>query len=148
MFYYDFSRSQFENELVYFISNSEQISEFMGKHGNGEHHLGLETQSVLFLESVYRNYRFLSHYLNLKWNVPTMQEVRLDNMSGYDTTKYFLYEYHASLIIKHLEPITKVIYKQLKVFLNGELTYWKYNYYPLYTFIKGVGEDGEVHSYS
>jgi hypothetical protein len=74
-FGYSSLRPQFESELVTFLSNKRQYQEFIDGHWNRDFHLGMEDEDLIFLESMYRNYRFLCRYCNVEWKIPTIKEI-------------------------------------------------------------------------
>lgn len=147
-YYYEFYRAQFENEIVFFISNLHHYQEFMENHCNRDSHLSLDEKESIFLESMYRNQRYLCQYLNIDWNIPSLNELKTKSKQRFQSNIIDFYELDAKELITLIHPITTLIIKRFKSFAFSELNFWLYNNRTLYNYLNNIGPNGELPNYT
>jgi hypothetical protein len=146
MYYYDKLRPRFEDELLFFLSSVEQCQEFISHHWARDFHLGVDGQrEFVFLETFYRNYKFLSSYLNVDWNIPSIAEYKIRSQKKFGLySVYELYEHDMAEIVRELDKKTIEIVKSLKEFLHGEMAFWKHTNPTIYRFVQEIKDDGAL----
>jgi Domain of unknown function (DUF4365) len=118
-------RPRFESELVTFLSNKSYYQQFIDEHWNRDFHLGIEDEDLIFLEAMYRNYRFLCQYCNIEWKIPSLEQMKRKSKDKFgDEFPYELYEHDVSEFVQELENTTPRLITVLKSFLQGEMAYW------------------------
>jgi hypothetical protein len=135
LFYYEYYRQQFENELLFFLSALQHFRDFQEEHDHLDYHLGLEDHDLIFFESMHRNYSFLCSYLPIDNPIPSLRELKKKSKEKFgDKHLYELYEHDMTEWMEEFRKLTIAIIKELKSFLEGELGYWStinrtvYNY--------------------
>ncbi len=147
-YYYEQLRDRFENDLIYFLSNSSSYQEFIGRHWGLDFHLGVEISEIIFLESMYRNYKFLCSYCNVKWDIPSIGEVKKKSRERLGiNSPYELYEYDLAELVKQIDSKTKELTIALKLFLKGEMDFWLYTNITVYRYVQNLNDDGEYIGY-
>ena len=144
-FYYEHLRSQFENELLFFMSNLFHFKEFQDQHSNRDFHLGLEIEDMVFFESMVKNYRFLSMYLNIDNIIPQLSQIKNRSKEKFGIDSYYeLYEHDVAELVPTLEKLTIKILTELKIFLNGEITYWERINPTVSNYLTMIDDNGEL----
>jgi hypothetical protein len=115
---------QFENELISFVTNIRQYEEYIREHWNRDYHLGVENDDMLFLESMYRNFKFLTNYFALAWDIPRFSTLLEKSKEKFGDTGYELHEHDVAEIVRLLEIKGTQIIKSMKAFIEGEFSYW------------------------
>jgi len=123
-FYYESYRQQFENEMVYFLSNLQHHINFQREHEYRDYHLGVEDEDLIYFEAMHRNYKFLCMYLNLDNPVPSLIEIKRHSKSKFPKGYYQLYEHDLTELFPPYQLLTSKITDALKSFLNGEIDFW------------------------
>jgi hypothetical protein len=124
-FYYEYARQQFENELLFFLSNLENYQVFQSDHDNRDFHLGIEPPDLIFFEAMHRNFKFLCIYLNIDNPIPSLAELKKRSHNKFkDKFYYELYEHDLTEWALDFQNLTLKIINNLKSFLEGELDYW------------------------
>jgi len=118
-------RKQFENELLFFISNYNNYVNFQEEHSNRDFHLGIETTDLIFFETMHRNFKFLTSYLNILNIIPSLEEIKAISLerSGKES-HYELYEHDLKELTWPFKRTTEKILKNLKYLLQNESQYW------------------------
>lgn len=134
-FYFEYNRHQFENELLFFLSNLQNYQDFQSWHNGLDYHLGIEPPDLIFFEAMHRNLKFLSVYLNVDNQIPSLQELRIRSQLKFPEKHYYeLYEHDLTEWSGEYQKLTNKIIIKLKYVLKGELDYWQkvnptvYNY--------------------
>jgi len=145
-FYYDYYRKQFENELIFFLSNILHHRNFIEEHWNRDIFLGVDLDQLIIAESIYRNYKFLSGYLGLTWDIPTIKELKKNSQDKFGTN-YEIYEADLAELVKQLDTQLKNILPGLKSFLHGEMYYWMTVDKTTHDFVRNLDEHGNYSGY-
>lgn len=143
-FYYEHFRKQFENELLFFLSNLHHFQDFQNEHDNRDFHLGVEDTELIYFEAMHRNFRFLCSYLKIDNPIPTMQELKIRSKAKFKGNHYELYEHDLTEWVAAFRKTTLEIIKGLKSFLDGELSYWLMENPTVYNYLNNIKEDGEL----
>lgn len=142
-YYYEHYRQQFENELLFFLSNLKHIKNFQLEHNNRDYHLGIEDEDLIYFEAMHRNYRFLCVYLNLDNPIPSLRELKSKSREKFGNKHHYeLYEHDLTEWVGEFEKLTIVIIKKMKEFLNGELSYWQVVNPTVYNFVINMNNNG------
>ncbi|WP_428666448.1 DUF4365 domain-containing protein [Runella sp.] len=141
-FYYEYYRQQFENELLFFLTNLLHFQDFQIDHYNRESQLGIQGSDLIYFEAMHRNYKFLCIYLNLDNAIPSIQELKKKSREKFGHTYYYeLYEGDLTEWVEEFQKLTLQIIKGLKSFLHGEFSYWKIINPTLYHYVTSISED-------
>lgn len=144
-YYYERYRSQFENELLFFLSNLEHYKDFQRLHNNLDYHLGLEDTDLIYFESMHRNFEFLCIYLNIDNPIPKLKEIKKKSLEKFGNEHHYeLYEHDLTDWMEEYERLTIEIIKGLKSFLDGELSYWIRINPTVFNYINNIGDDGTL----
>lgn len=143
-FYYEYYRQQFENELLFFLSNIQHFQDFQMEHSNRDFHMGIEDTDIIYFEAMHRNYRFLCIYLNICNPIPLLRELKQRSREKFkNELHYELYEHDLTEWMGEFQKLTLQITKGLKKFLVGELNYWLRINPTVYNYVNNIGEDGK-----
>lgn len=144
-FYYEHYRSQFENELLIFLSNLERNIEFIEEHSYRDFHLGIERMDLIYFELLHSNYRFLCTYFNVDNPIPRLREIKAASREKFgEEAHYELYEHDLSELSSKYQKLTVDLIKAMKDFLHGELDFWLYTNPTVYDYVINIGENGEL----
>ncbi len=147
-FYYEFYRQQFENELLFFLTNLHHFQDFQIEHNGRDYHLGIEGTDLIYFEAMHRNYKFLCTYFNLDNPIPTMKELKKKSREKFgNALHYELYEHDLTEWINEFKKLTLEIIKGLKEFLEGELSYWLIINPSIYNYVINIRENGQLPSW-
>lgn len=147
-YYYQYSRQQFENEFLFFLSNLQHFKDFQSEHDNRDYHLGIESTDLIFFEAMHRNYRFLCIYLNIKNPIPSIHELKMKSREKFkEEYHYELYEHDLSEWVGEFEKLTLEILKGLKSFLEGEMYYWMTVNLTVFNYVNNIKKDGTLPYY-
>lgn len=110
----------FEKELITFISSYSQYKEFISENNYRDQFMGVDFVRVLFLTHFYNNTKFLYDYLNLPWDIKSLEEYKKLSIQTYGDN-YSLYEQHMSEIVNKLERKMNPLVLEIKDLLlnNG-----------------------------
>lgn len=128
-------RNQFENELVFFLSNIEKYRDFQSEHSNRDFHLGIENEDLIYFESMHRNYSFLCSYLNIPNGIPTLSELKQKSRRRFDDHYYELYELDLSECTETFENQTADIIQKLEKLIDDENSFWISNNLTILNYI-------------
>lgn len=146
-FYYEFYRSQFENEFLFFLSNVAHFEDFEAQHTSRDFHLGIEVNDLIYFEAMHRNYRFLCTYLNIDNPVPKLSQLKKQSHEKFKSEYYVLHEHDISEAILHFKQLTIQITDGLKHFLHKEMSYWRVTNPTIYNYVNKIGDNGELPSF-
>lgn len=120
-------RKQFENEMLFFISNYENFISFQEEHSFRDYHLGIEMNDLVFFEAMHANYRFLTIYLNIINIIPSLKEIKVKSLEKFgNETHYILHEHDLSELSYPFQRTTTQILKSLRNLIIGEeRQYWE-----------------------
>jgi hypothetical protein len=135
-------RQQFENELLFFLSNLEHFQEFQSLHYNLDFHLGVEDSDLVYFEAMHRNYKFLCDYLEIKSNIPSLSKLKKASLDKFQDTFYELHEHDLSLWMEDFEELTKKIIKGIKGLFEIEKEYWLINNSTVHRYISDMDNSG------
>lgn len=125
MFYYEYYRQQYENQLLFFLSNLQHFQNFQAEHDNMDFHLGIESTDLIYFEAMHRNYSFLCTYFGIDNPIPSLRELKKRSREKFkDVYHYELYEHDLTEWMGEYSKLTIEIIKGLKSFLHGELPFW------------------------
>ena len=145
MFYYEYYRQQFENELLFFLSNLQHFQDFQVEHDNRDFHLGIESMDLIYFEAMHRNYRFLCTYFNIDNPIPTLSELKRRSREKFKGEHYYeLYEHDLTEWVGEFSKLTLEIIKGLKLFLDGELSFWLRVNPTVYNYVINIKDDGRL----
>ena len=143
-FYYEYYRQQFENELLFFLSNIQHFYDFQNEHDNRDYHLGIEDTDLIYFEAMHRNIKFLCTYLNIDNAIPTLTELKKRSREKFKCEfHYELYEHDLTEWVGEFKKLTLEITKELKSFLDGELKYWLIVNPTVFNYVNNIREDGQ-----
>lgn len=143
-FYYEYYRQQFENELLFFLSNLQHFINFQEEHNGRDFHMGVDDSDLIYFEAMHRNYRFLCSYLNIDNPIPRLKEIKKRSREKFSGNFYELYEHDLIENVPEFKKLTFEITKRLKMFLNGELSYWLRVNPTVFNYVENIKEDGSL----
>jgi len=136
-------RQQFENELLFFLSNFQQFKDFRLEHSNRDFHLGIEASDLIYFEAMHRNYRFLCEYFNIENPIPSLKDIKRNSRKNFGNKHHYeLYEHDLSEWGEKFEKLTIGIIKKMKVILHDERSYWLSVNPTIYKYIIHIKDDG------
>jgi hypothetical protein len=143
-FYYEHYRSEFENQLLFFLSNHQYFIDFQLDHNGRDYHLGIEDKDLIYFEAMHRNYRFLCIYFNIDNPIPKLKELKQQSKEKFGKECFYeLYEHDLSEWMQEYKKLTLTLIKAMKDFLNGELTVWMYTNPTVYNYVINLKENYE-----
>jgi hypothetical protein len=144
-FYYEYYRQQFENELLFFLSNLQHFQDFQAEHDNRDFHLGIESTDLIYFESMHRNYSFLCTYFDIDNPIPTLRELKRKSREKFKGEHHYeLYEHDLTEWVGEFSKLTLKIIKGLKSFLDGELAFWLIVNPTVYNYVINIKDDGQL----
>jgi len=147
-FYYEHYRRQFENELLFFLTNLRHFQDFQSEHSGRDFHLGIESTDLIYFEAMHRNFHFLCSYFNLPNRIPTLLELKKNSGEKFgDQRCYELYEDDLTEWAEEFEKLTLEIVKALKSFLDGESDYWLIVNPTVYNYVINIKDNGQLPSW-
>jgi hypothetical protein len=117
-------RKQFENELVFFLSNIQKYRDFQSEHNNRDFHLGIEDEDLIYFESMHKNYSFLCSYMNIPNIIPSLLELKKKSKDRFKDGYYELYELDLTECVETYENQTESIIQKLDDLIDEEKSYW------------------------
>lgn len=135
MYYYEYYRQQYENELFFFLTNLENYKDFQFEHSNRDYHLGIEDSDLIFFEAMHRNYNFLCTYLDIENPIPKLNDIKIKSQSRFNNNFYELYELDLSEHMETFEKLTTELTEKIKSFTNREISYWLITNRTLYNYV-------------
>lgn len=140
-FYYEHLRLQFENQLLFFLTNLQYFINFQLDHGGRDFHLGVEEKDLIYFEAMHRNYDFLCIYFNIDNPIPSLNELRKKSKVNFGIDSFYeLYEHDLAELMPEYKELTLVLIKELKSFLHGELTFWLHTNPTVYNYVVNLKE--------
>ncbi|WP_271783340.1 DUF4365 domain-containing protein [Aquimarina algiphila] len=131
-------RKQFENELVFFLSNLEKYSDFQSEHRNRDFHMGIEPEDLIYFESMHRNYSFLCSYMNIPNSISTLSQLKNKSRERFKDGYYELYELDIAECVEDYEKQTKSITEELIKLINEESSFWISSNLTVLNFINNI----------
>ncbi len=141
---YEKYRNQFENELLFFISNLENFQNFQRDHWNRDYHLGVEDTDLIYFEAMHRNFDFLSDYLNVTNPIPNLNELKRESSKKFKQDFYELYEQDLSEWMESFEKLMIKLIKEAKQFIEDESEYWINTNLTVFNYINNIQDDGTL----
>lgn len=123
VYYLNKYRNQFENEILYFLSNLEKISSFIEDHIERDAQLGIESKDLLLVEAIYNNFKFLCKLLQIDWGIDSLLEIKKRSWETFGPY-YELYEYDLTKLNMQLKPKIQLIIKRIQDTFQHESSYW------------------------
>jgi hypothetical protein len=123
-YYIERYRKQFENELVFFLSNLENNRDFQLDHNGRDQHLGIKDEVLIYFEAMHRNYSFLCMYVNILNEVPSLSKIKKRSERTFPNNHYDLYEHDLIPLMDIFEKQTEKIIKKLKKIIEKENQFW------------------------
>lgn len=121
----EINRSQFENELMFFLSNLKHFEDFQFEHDGRDFHLGVEDEDLVYFEAMHRNYKFLCNYLNIENLIPSIKDLKRISRSKFKgNTHYELYEHDLTEWVGSFQNLTVEIKHKLKNLIREDFSYW------------------------
>lgn len=144
-YYYEHNRTQFENELLFFLSNLKYYKEFLSEHSYRDFHLGIENSDLIYFEAMHRNFEFLCKYLYIDFDIPSIEELKLKSKSKFGKELYYeLYEHDITEQVKEFEALIIEIIGGLNIFFDIESEYWIVKNITVLNYITNIDEDGNL----
>lgn len=142
-YYYEYYRSRFESELLYFLSNLENMKSFQFEHDNRDFHMPVEGPDLIFFEAMHRNFSFLCHYLNIDTSLSDLKTIKEKSREKFkDDNGYELYEDDLIENMEEFKELNKEIIRTLKSFLHGEQAYWEVVDPTVFDYVNHLDDDG------
>lgn len=142
---YEANRQQFENELLFFLSNLTYFKEFLSDHSHRDYHFGIESVDQIYFEAMHRNFDFLCDYLFIDFGIPNMNEIKQKSIEKFgDELHYELYEHDIAELVEELELLIEDIMYGLKVFLEIESEYWLIQNPTVYNYLMSIVDDNNL----
>ena len=119
------NRERFEKTALTFITHIYNYNDFITRHWGLDFHIGIESDDMVYLKSLYHNYQFLCEYLKINWTV-THYNVKIKEYKTQfkETYGYELIEHYLSQLVQELNPYSSKIMESLKELVNDEFEYW------------------------
>lgn len=132
-------RKQFENELLFFVSNYNHYVDFQEEHSNRDFHLGIESTDLIFFETMHRNFKFLTSYLNILNVIPSLKEIKISSVKKIgEEFHYELYEHDLKELAWPFKRTTGKILINLKNLIENESEYWLVINPTLINYVEGL----------
>lgn len=145
---YDHNRRQFENELMFFLSNLKHYKEFLSDHAYRDFHLGIESTDLIFFEAMHRNFEFLCGYLFVNFTVPSLEEIKQKSMEKFGVELHYeLYEHDIAEIVEGFNYLISGIIACLNIFFETESEYWIKKNPTALNYLSNIGDDGSLPYY-
>lgn len=144
LFYIEHYRLQFENELLFFLSNLPHFRDYQMEHNGRDFHMGIEDEDLVYFEAMHRNYRFLCIYFQIENPIPTLKELKKKSREKFGNEYHYeLYEHDLTEWMETFEKLTSSLIKEIKNFLNEELGYWLHINPTVFNYVINLNEDGD-----
>ncbi|QIH39581.1 DUF4365 domain-containing protein [Flavobacterium sp. Sr18] len=141
-FYYEHNRKQFENELIFFLSNLKYYKEFLSEHTNRDFHLGIESSDLIYFEAMHRNFEFLCSYLFISFTIPSLNNIKTKSEKTFGAELHYeLYEHDIAELVESFQHLTSTIIACLKIFFDVEAEYWIRKNLTVLNYLNNIGED-------
>ncbi|WP_017259930.1 DUF4365 domain-containing protein [Pedobacter arcticus] len=131
-------RLQFENELLFFLSNFENMKDFQNLHDNLDFHLGLEDNDLVYFEAMHRNFQFLCSYFQINNQIPELSILKDKSLERFKDGFYELYEYD---LIQYMDEFKRILIKiksKIKILFINEKSYWEIMNLTLFRYINDL----------
>lgn len=133
-------RKQFENELLFFVSNYNHYVDFQEEHSNRDFHLGIETPDLIFFETMHRNFKFLTSYLNIMNVIPSLNQIKASSIEKFGKESHYeLYEHDLKEQTWPFKRTTEKILTNLKHLIENEYQYWLVINPTLINYVNEIG---------
>lgn len=142
--------NKFKNYLRGLLIHHEEYYEFIIYNQGRDFFLSVEEKRKLMMNHIYKTCKFLSHILDINWEVISLsdaykEDVEIWNESDYSNYKSSygeLHEYMLTRIMKEIEPIfIDILEKSKKLIINKQKNYWQKVDYFLYNFVFNLNID-------
>jgi len=127
-------------DIVSFISNYHAYKVFLKTHIGRDFFLGLERETILYLQQTYDHLKSLCMYFEIDWDLNDFESYKVKNEN------YDLYESQAStiasLLVGKLKPLFIKIQKHI---CEKEQTYWLCRDNMLSNFLYNITDESEIY---
>ncbi|WKL50439.1 DUF4365 domain-containing protein [Flavobacterium pectinovorum] len=144
-FYYEHNRKQFENELIFFLSNLKYYKDFLSEHKSRDFQFGIESPDLIYFEAMHRNFEFLCNYLYIPFTIPSLSKIKAESEKKFGAELYYeLYEQDIAELVENFQHLTSTITTCLKIFFDVEAEYWITKNLTVFNYLNNIGEDGSL----
>jgi hypothetical protein len=144
-YYYEFHRQQFENELLFFLSNLQHFNDFQNEHDNRDFHLGIESNDLIYFEAMHRNYDFLCSYFGILNPIPSIRDIKKRSREKFQGEYYYeLYEHDLTEWVGEFQKLTLEILTELKQLIEMEHGYWIAVHLSIFNYVRNIKDDGTL----
>ena len=137
-FWSELHRDQFENEILYFISNIKNVIHFQKVHKSLDSKSSIEESDNIFFETFYKNYERLCTYLFIKNELPSLFDFKRKK-ADYKKLWNIGYRYNSNDIDKLFDEINRltivILDKLHNITDKIENEYWSYKNSAIKTFL-------------
>lgn len=138
-YFIDNSYEVLARDIVSFISNYHTYKVFLKTHIGRDFFLGLERETILYLQQTYNHLESLCMYFEIEWDLNDFETYKVKNEN------YDLYEAQAStissLLVGKLKPLFIQIQNQI---CKKEQTYWLCRDNILSNFLYNISDESEI----
>jgi hypothetical protein len=142
---YEHNRKQFENELIFFLSNLKYYKDFLSEHRSRDFHFGIESPDLIYFEAMHRNFEFLCGYLFIHFLIPSLSEIKQKSKEKFgEELHYELYEHDIAELVEEFEDLILTIIACLNIFFDIESEYWIIKNPTVLNYLANIGDDGSL----
>jgi len=138
-YYLDSSYEILCRDIISFVSNYHSYKVFLNGHIGRDYFLGLERETILYLQQIYDHLKYLCMYFEIEWDLDDFGAYKVQNEN------YDLYEAQASticsLLFKKLKPLFLKIQHHV---CEKEPTYWSCKNNVLSNFLYNISDESEI----
>lgn len=136
----------FEKELVTFVSSYHQYKHFIYSNTGRDCFMGIDHDRILFLEHFYNNIKYLHYYLDLLWDIKSIDEYKKISVSKFGDA-YRLYEQEMDEVVTKLEEKMNPLMLEIKEIIWKEGNqYWMSKNNELFNIVANCNDDGSIDS--
>lgn len=142
---YEHNRKQFENELIFFLSNLERYKDFLSEHTNRDFHYGIESEDLIYFEAMHRNFEFLCNYLFIDFGIPSLNEIKQHSKEKFgEELHYELYEHDIAQLVEEFQNLVLDIVAGLNIFFDIESQYWIIKNLTVLNYLMNIRDDDNI----
>lgn len=140
-------RQQFENELLFFVSNIKHYQDFQKEHYHRDFHFPVDGSELIFFEAMHSNYFFLCVYFEIKTPIPDLAELKKRSREKFKSDIYELYEHDLTEWVEEFKKLALKIIIKIRALINDELGYWLNMHPTLVNYVINIKENGQLPHY-